>query len=213
MAAQIRCGWIVHWAKIRQTTPLSALKSLDTRGRVIYAGSFSKLLFPSLRLAYAVLPPALADPFAAALSLTARHLSLLPQAVLHDFVVEGHYARHLRRMRSAYGERAAALQDAIARRLYGRLAVLPITCGLDTPAFLAAGSDDAQVAREAAAAGLETRPLSAYRVDATPPSGLVLGFAAFDRAQIDAGVAALAPVLDRGRSATGRPTTRTAVPG
>lgn len=90
MTAQIRCGWIVHWAKIRQTTPLSALKSLDTQGRVIYAGSFSKLLFPSLRLAYAVLPPALADPFAAALSLTARHLSLLPQAVLHDFVVEGH---------------------------------------------------------------------------------------------------------------------------
>lgn len=177
-------------------SPLAALKSLDTAGRVIYAGSFSKLLFPSLRLAYAVVPDWLGDSFVAALSLTARYPSLLPQAVLHEFMAEGHYGRHIRRMRLAYGERAVALEQAVARRLGGLLSVPPITTGIDTPAFLPAGSDDAGIARQAAAAGLETRPLSAHAIEAPPPSGLVLGFAAFDPPQIEAGVDTLAQVLD-----------------
>lgn len=176
--------------------PLAALKSLDTRGRVIYAGSFSKLLFPSLRLAYVVVPDWLGDHFAAALSLTARHMPLLPQAVLHEFMAEGHYGRHIRRMRLAYGERAAALEEAVARRMGGLLALLPITAGIDAPAFLPAGTDDALIAREALAAGIETRPLSAYAIEAPAPSGLVLGFAAFDRPQIEVGAAALAQVLE-----------------
>lgn len=177
-------------------SPLAALKSLDTAGRVIYAGSFSKLLFPSLRLAYAVVPDWLGDPFVAALSLTARYPSLLPQAVLHEFMAEGHYGRHIRRMRLAYGERAAALEQAVARRLDGLLSVPPITTGLDTAAFLPAASDDAWIARQAIAAGLETRPLSACAIEAPAPSGLVLGFAAFDRPQIETGVEALARVLE-----------------
>ena len=177
-------------------SPLAALKSLDTRDRVVYAGSFSKLLFPSLRLAYVVVPAWLGDHFAAALSLTARHMPLLPQAVLHEFMAEGHYGRHIRRMRLAYGERAAALEEAIARRLGGLLSVPPITTGIDAAAFLPPASDDASIARQALAAGLETRPLSAYAVDAATPSGLVLGFAAFNRRQIEAGVDALAEVLE-----------------
>lgn len=177
-------------------SPLAALKSLDTHGRVVYTGAFSKLLFPSLRLAYAVVPDWLGEAFAAALSLTARHASLLPQAVLHEFIAEGHYGRHLRRMRQAYGERAAALEEAIARRADGLLALLPITTGLDAAAFLPAGADDAAIARLASAAGLETRPLSAYALDATAPSGLVLGFASFDRPQIETGVGILAGVLE-----------------
>lgn len=176
--------------------PIAALKSLDTRDRVIYAGSFSKLLFPSLRLAYVVVPDWLGDHFAAALSLTARHMSLLPQAVLHEFIEEGHYGRHIRRMRLAYGERAAALEEAIARRLQGLLSVPPITTGLDAAAFLPPASDDASIARQAIAAGIETRPLSAYAIDAATPSGLVLGFAAFAPAQIETGVDMLARVLE-----------------
>ena len=177
-------------------SPLAPLKSLDTGGRVIYAGSFSKLLFPSLRLAYAVVPDWLSEPFAAALSLTTRHLSLLPQAVLHEFMAEGHYGRHIRRMRLAYGERAAALEAIVARRLDGLLSVPPITNGLDTPAFLPAAWDDTRIARRAVAAGIETRPLSAYAVEARPPSGLVLGFAAFDLPRIAAGVDGLAHMLE-----------------
>jgi len=176
--------------------PLAALKSLDTRGRVIYAGSFSKLLFPSLRLAYVVVPDWLGDHFAAALSLTARHMPLLPQAMLHEFMAEGHYGRHIRRMRLAYGERAAALEEAVARRMGGLLSLLPITTGIDAAAFLPAGTDDASIAREAHGAGIETRPLSAYAIEAAAPSGLVLGFAPFDRPQIEAGAIALARVLE-----------------
>lgn len=175
---------------------IAALKSLDTRGRVIYAGSFSKLLFPSLRLAYVVAPPWLAPQFAAALSLTARHMPLLPQAVLHEFIAEGHFGRHLRAMRMLYGERARALEEAVERHLDGLLAVLPITNGIDATALLPIASDDASIARAAAAAGIETRPLSAYRIDGPAPSGLVLGFAPFARRQIEAGVAVLAKVLE-----------------
>lgn len=185
-------------------SPIAALKSLDTRDRVVYAGSFSKLLFPSLRLAYLVVPDWLGDHFAAALSLTARHLSLLPQAVLHEFIEEGHYGRHIRRMRLAYGERAGALEKAIAQRLSGLLSILPITTGIDATAFLPPASNDAAIARQAIAAGLETRPLSAYAIDAMTPGGLVLGFAAFDRLEIEAGVRTLAEVLEKALTRRGR---------
>lgn len=175
---------------------LAALKSLDTRERVIYAGSFSKLLFPSLRLAYVVAPEWLGRHFAAALSLTARHMPLLPQAVLHEFIAEGHFGRHIRAMRLLYGERAVALEEAVSRRLDGLLSILPITNGIDATALLPAASDDASIARTAVSAGIETRALSAYAVDAPAPSGLVLGFAPFDRHQIEAGIASLAKVLE-----------------
>jgi GntR family transcriptional regulator/MocR family aminotransferase len=176
--------------------PLTALKSLDTNGRVIRVGSFSKLLFPSLRLAYVVVPDRLADPFANALSLTARHMSLLPQAVLHEFIAEGHFGRHLRRMRTLYGERAEALEHAIHGRLAGRLVTLPITTGLDATAFLPSATDDRVVARNAMAGGIESRALSTYAIEAAAPSGLVLGFAAFDPPQIEAGIDALARIIE-----------------
>ena len=179
-------------------SPLAALKSLDEHGRVIHAGSFSKLMFPSLRLAHVVVPDWLVDPFTAALSLTTRHMPLLSQAVLHEFIAEGHYGRHIRRMRSVYGERAAALEEAIKRHLGGLLAILPIASGIDATAFLPANRDDAAVARRAVAAGIETRPLSAYAIDVPAPGGLVLGFAPFDKPQIAAGVQRLAEVLDAG---------------
>jgi len=84
----------------------------------------------------------------------------------------------------------------IARRMDGLLSILPITTGIDATAFLPAAADDASVARQAIAAGLETRPLSAYAIEAAAPSGLVLGFAAFDRPQMEAGAATLAKVLE-----------------
>ena len=91
--------------------PLAAMKSLDEAGRVIYCGTFSKLLFPSLRISYAVLPDQLIAPFTAALSLTFRHVALIAQTTLHEFIAEGHFGRHVRRMRLLYAERAQALGE------------------------------------------------------------------------------------------------------
>src|ERR1700733_7093215 len=98
---------------------LPALQGLDHAGRVIYLGTFSKLLFPSLRLGYAVLPEDLIDPFAAARHLTDRQSSGLVQAIMTDFILEGHFARHLKRMRAHYAGRQAFLRDLIAHRLGG----------------------------------------------------------------------------------------------
>ncbi len=176
-------------------TPLSCLKSLDRNQRVIYMGTFSKLLFPSLRLAYVVVPEWLAEAFTSALSLTCRHAPIFPQAVLAAFISEGHFARHLRHMRVRYGERAAAFTHACSTQLAGRLDVLPITTGLDAAALLPAGSDDRAVAAALGRQGIEARPISFYRRSHAAPPGLVLGFSAFDPAGIGDGVARMAPVL------------------
>ena len=182
--------------------PLAALKSLDGSDRVIYAGTFSKLLFPGLRLAYLALPAALAQPFAAALSLTARHPPLPTQAILADFIAEGHFARHLRRMRLLYAERAAALQAAAVRHWGELLRLPPIEAGLETVAWLADGVADRTVVAAAAAAGIELRGLSRYRIKAQRGNGLVLGFAATDPAGIDSGARRLAGILVECASAT-----------
>lgn len=178
--------------------PLAAMKSLDRDGYVIYCGTFSKLLFPGLRTAYAILPDRLVDPFVAALSLTARHVPLDQQSVLHEFIADGHFGRHVRRMRMLYGERAEALKSAVDRHLAGALQVPRIVAGLDAPAFLPTGVDDADVARRSAQAGLETRPLSLYAIDRPVPPGLVLGFASVGCDAIGQGVLALARVLANG---------------
>ncbi|MDK9690183.1 PLP-dependent aminotransferase family protein [Azospira sp.] len=176
--------------------PLPALKSLDRHDRVIYLGTFSKLLFPALRLAYAVVPEWLAEPFASAISLTVRHAPILPQAVLAAFIGEGHFARHLRQMRRLYGERAACFQHECATQLDGLLTVLPITTGLDATALLPRGSDDRAVAAALGAWGVEARPISFYGMGQPAPPGLVMGFSACNEAAIRRGVATMAPVLE-----------------
>jgi GntR family transcriptional regulator/MocR family aminotransferase len=175
--------------------PLAAMKSLDTGGHVVYAGTFSKFLFPALRLAYLVLPERLVEPFAAAHSLTARHAPILSQAILADFIGEGHFGRHIRRMRMLYAERAMALQAALGRHMSGPLDVPPITAGLDTPAFFTAPRDDRAIAKAALAIGIETRPLSDFWLQARGRAGLQLGFACVGVREIQAGVAQLGRLI------------------
>jgi GntR family transcriptional regulator/MocR family aminotransferase len=177
--------------------PLAAMKSLDDHGHVIYCGTFSKLLFPALRTAYAILPDRLVEPFVAALSSTARHVPTDQQSVLHDFIADGHFGRHIRRMRMLYGERAEALTSALEKHLSGLLALAPIVAGLDAPAFLPQHANDADAARRAAREGIETRPLSLYAIDRAAPPGLVLGFASIGMEEIELGVTALARALTR----------------
>ena len=99
--------------------PVPAMQGLDRSGLVLFAGSFSKVLFPSLRLGYLVIPPDLVDYLAATLSVTTRHAPLLEQAVLCEFITEGHFGRHLRRMREIYAERLAVLLQGARESLAG----------------------------------------------------------------------------------------------
>ena len=118
--------------------PLAALQGLDGDGRVIYLGTFSKVMLPSLRLGYLVLPPDLVDAFVAARAIADRHSPSVEQAALADFIVDGQLDRHIRRMRMLYAERQAALVDAAKRELAGVLDV-PASDAGDAPGRLAAG--------------------------------------------------------------------------
>lgn len=176
--------------------PMPALKSLDAGERVIYMGSFSKMLFPSLRLAYMVVPGWLADACRAAISLTMRHAPLHQQAVLSDFIAGGHMARHVHRMRLLYGERALRFQQECKARFDGLLSPIPVSTGLDATVLLPAHANDAQVAAALNRGGIETRPVSYYSVQHKAPPGLVMGFSSFDESAMRKGMDDIAKLLD-----------------
>jgi GntR family transcriptional regulator/MocR family aminotransferase len=176
--------------------PVASLQGMDSSGRVIYMGTFSKVLFPSLRLGYLVLPRALVDVFAAARAWSDWHSPTLEQAVLADFFSEGHFVRHLRRMRSLYAHRHAVLLAAARRHLAGLLDVQPTTGGMFTVGWLPSGTDAVAAARIASEQGVTADPLQAYAAARRQlPPGLLLGFAAFDDAAIERGVQQLAAAL------------------
>jgi GntR family transcriptional regulator/MocR family aminotransferase len=174
--------------------PLASLAGLDPDGRVLYLGTFSKSLFPSLRLAYLIVPRDLAGPFARARDTLDQYTSTWLQAVTADFLMEGCFARHLRRMRTLYAERQAALVRAIRRAFGGEVEVSPTPAGLHLLGWLPDGVDDRAVTRRARAAGLEVPPLSAYRMGRPGRGGLVMGFAAYPPRAIRDGVRQLAAV-------------------
>lgn len=174
--------------------PLPALQGLDRQERVLYTGSFSKVLFPSLRLGYLVVPPALVDPVCAAKSLASRSAPRLEQAILTDFLVEGHFGRHVRRMRGIYAERLAVLLASARDHLSAHLEFSTVEAGLQTTAWLRKG-DGETVARAAAARGIEVMALSRYARAPLARDGLVMGFAAVDPIEIRRGVRELAAVL------------------
>lgn len=176
--------------------PLAALQGLETPGaerhsRVLYTGTFSKVLFPGLRLGYVVTPPALTDAFTEALHLAHRYLSVLDQAVLADFITEGHFARHIRRMRTLYAARQQAFVNALQHDLANVLTVDPAPAGLHLVGWLADKWDDQAVAQAAAAQGVEVAALSTYTLLPAPRQGLVLGYAMLTEEEIGVGVQGL----------------------
>lgn len=177
--------------------PVPALQGLDRNDVVLFAGSFSKVLFPALRLGYVVVPPALVEPFAATISLTTRHAPLLDQVILADFMTEGHFGRHVRRMREIYAERRGVLLEEAERHLRGLLEITGIEAGLQTAAWLHSGVDSVSVAQAAAARDLEVAPLSRYWRGRVPRQGLHMGFAAVDALEIRRGVRDLTRVLEQ----------------
>jgi GntR family transcriptional regulator/MocR family aminotransferase len=176
--------------------PLASLQGQDRDGRVIYVGTFNKALYPSLRLGYLVVPPDLVDGFVAARGLADGHSSMLLQAVLTDFLTEGHFARHIRRMRSLYAERQDALVRAAGRALGGLLEVAPSETGLHVVGWLPRGVDDRAASRAAADAGVEVPPLSTYRVRPSRRGGLLIGYGGVNPRQIRDGVRELAAALE-----------------
>ena len=179
--------------------PIPCLHGLDIDGRVIYVGSFSKTLFPGLRLGFLIVPPDLQDRVVAARSAADQHPPSLDQAVLADFIVEGHFARHLRRMRAAYRERLESLAAAAERFCRGRLRLRPVQAGLHAVADLD-GVDAVRVSREAATRGVEATPLSAYFVGRSRgANSLVLGFGAVRPEAASRGMERLAAAIEAAR--------------
>lgn len=176
--------------------PIPALQRLDRNDRVIFAGSFSKVLFPSLRLGYIVVPSGLLNYFAAAISVTSRHATLLEQAVLCDFIVEGHFGRHMRRMREIYAERLAVLLESAEEKLAGLLEISEIEAGLQTVGWLGEGMNGESATSAAAARDVEVFPLSRYSRGKIAREGLQLGFTAVDPREIRRGVLDLAAALE-----------------
>jgi len=176
--------------------PVPALQGLDRTGRVLFAGTFSKVLFPSLRLGYLVIPPDLVTYFAATKSVTSRHAPLLEQAVLCDFITEGHFGRHLRRMREVYAERLSVLLEVARQRLAGLLEISNVEAGLQTVGWLRGGINAESAAKAAAARNVEVIPLSRYSRGRVGQEGLQMGFAALDAAEIRRGARELAVALE-----------------
>lgn len=164
--------------------PVPALQSLDRNSSVIFVGSFNKLLFATLRVGYVVLPPRLVDYFYAFRSRTDFRSLSLEQAVLCEFIVEGHLARHIRRTRDLYASRLATLIEACRKHLRGVLEVSTVQAGLYTAAFLQNGMSSRKAEELAAAHGVMSAALDRYTLTASDPKGLLLGFAAFEEATI-----------------------------
>jgi GntR family transcriptional regulator/MocR family aminotransferase len=175
--------------------PLQALQGLDPIGCVIYTGTFSKVLFPSLRLGYMVVPESLVDTFVSARALADRHPPGLEQAVVAEFLAEGHFARHVRRMRTLYAERQEALVAALGGELAGAIEASPAEAGMNLAAWLRGNASDSQLSQKAAQVGVVVTPVSAYAVEVKPRPGLLLGYAAFSTRQIREGVRKLAEIF------------------
>jgi GntR family transcriptional regulator / MocR family aminotransferase len=176
--------------------PIPALQGLDQSDSVIFAGSFSKVLFPSLRLGYLVVPAGLIDKFAAAKYIMDRHSAVIDQAILCDFITEGHFGRHIRRMRELYASRLAMLRESVQRKL-GELLTLPETeAGVNTVGWLASGLNAEAVAQAAAERNVEVIPINRFALEERTPEGLLLGFGAVDDREMLRGVEELAAVLE-----------------
>jgi GntR family transcriptional regulator/MocR family aminotransferase len=154
------------------TLPIASLQGLDRSSRVLYIGTFSKVLFPALRLGYLVIPAELVAHFTAVRDAMDIFPPGLTQAALTDFITEGHFGRHLRRMRQLYRERRSTLVDALSKELR----ILGDPAGLHLTALLPEEADDRRIAEEAARRGVWAMPLSACYLGAETRQGLVLGF-------------------------------------
>jgi GntR family transcriptional regulator/MocR family aminotransferase len=194
-------AWVVeddYDSELRyQGYPFPSLQGLDP-DRVVYLGTFSKILFPSLRLGYVIVPDDLIDAFCGARVLMDRHPPNADQHVLAAFMAEGHLERHIRRVRNVCSDHRVQLIETLDALLPKDLAwVEPGDQGMHLVLWLAKGMDDRKVVELAARAGVAVRPVSPMFAPGTERSGLVLGFGGFSHEQMKAAAERLASVIAR----------------
>ncbi len=163
--------------------PISSLQGIDNAGLVIYMGTFSKVMFPGIRLGFLVVPPNLIEGFIAARFLGDRQSSIVDQAALEQFITGGHFGRHIRKMRLLYQQRRDALYENVEAYLADHWEMTLPEAGLHTIAWLKTEPDDGTYASRLGHEGILTPPLSSYVVHQTQRPGLVLGYAAYSEEQ------------------------------
>jgi GntR family transcriptional regulator / MocR family aminotransferase len=156
--------------------PIGSLQGLDSDSRVIYVGTFSNLMFPAMRLGYLVLPKDLVPAFTEVRKSGNAFSSTLYQVAMNDFIREGHLARHIRRMRVLYGERRAALVEALREQLGDTLEVAGDAAGLQLTALLPPGVSDFEVSQRATRRGISIRHPSACYLRPPERGGVILGY-------------------------------------
>jgi GntR family transcriptional regulator / MocR family aminotransferase len=177
-----RNAWILeddYESEYRYTgRPLAALQGLDRRERVVYVGTFSKTMFPAMRVGYLIVPGRLVDAFATALRNTGHAAPVPVQAALADFLLDGHFGSHVRRMRGLYAERGQRLAELLRSELDGALRVPDATAGIQLSCPLDLPLDDAEISRRAADLGVHATAFSQYTIGEPEKRGFYLGFAA-----------------------------------
>lgn len=194
---------LLHWARSAEALiieddydgplryeghPLAALQGLDDSGHVIYLGTFSKVLFPALRLGYVVLPPTLLGPFLKTKSIVDRGAPTLTQAAVADFITEGHFERHLRRLRKEYGRHRQILVSAIETYLDDKVRFAPEPAGLHVMLYLHDDMDEERLVARAANAGVRVYEGAPYHLQKPAPPSILLGFSGLRPDQIEEGV-------------------------
>jgi len=175
--------------------PLGAVQGMDQGDRVIYVGTFSKVLFPSLRVGYLVIPRDLVPLFSMARDALDLFPSVLFQKALADFIREGHFARHIRRMRMLYMGRREILVEALTAALGQSVEVVSADAGMHLVCLLPHGINDRRLCARAVEAGISLIPLSTCYLGKPNRPGLVMGYGGTDRKDIETGVLRLAQIL------------------
>src|SRR5205085_6405249 len=179
-------AWIIeddYDSEFRYTgRPVPSLQGLDHSSRVIYVGSFSKVLFGSLRLGYIVAPHALVETICKLKEIEYGSSPVIEQATAAIFIEEGYFSTHVRRMRKLYRERRDSFLHAANKQLGGVLTFPPIEAGMDAVGWLTSDADDAAFSKRLAAAGIDAPPISTYSLRPCAP-GLVFGFTGFSPSQ------------------------------
>lgn len=189
--------------------PIASLQGLDSHDRVIYLGTFSKTLFPGLRMGFMVLPKVLSAHFGSGLSELYREGRLIDQAVLADFMNDGHYTTHIKRMRTQYASRQALLREAILEHFGEDWPISTHEAGLHLVMHLPDGTDDVGIVLAARSLGISIRPLSRYYAGGAGRAGLLFGYACVPeeamKPTFQTLIAAIAPALDHLRRSRQQP--------